>query len=107
MLGHLIADATLVKGDDGISVGVRLRGGGVRRLTLPLPLSATDLYRTGPEVVALLDPAGRPHLRRDAILNQRGVRTGRGNAFNARKVCVYGAITASRPGTSGCAIGEC
>ncbi len=90
MLGHLIADATLVKGDDGISVGVRLRGGGVRRLTLPLPLSATDLYRTGPEVVALLDRLLADHTYAEiaAILNQRGVRTGRGNAFNARKVCV-------------------
>ena len=89
MLGHLIADVTIVKSGE-IGVGVRLRGGADRRFTLPLPLSAADRYRTDPGVVALLDQLLADHSYAEiaAILNQRGVRTGRGNAFNARKVYV-------------------
>lgn len=88
MLAHLIADVTLIKDDAGIGVGVRLRGGATRRLSLPAPLSVTDRYRTGPEVIALVDRmlTGHSYAEIAAALNQHGVRTTRGNAFDAEKI---------------------
>ncbi len=89
MLGHLIADVTMVKAEE-ISGGVRLRGGATRRFALPLPRSAADRFRTDSDVIALLDELLADHSYAEiaAILNQRGLRTARGNSFNVKKVCV-------------------
>jgi DNA invertase Pin-like site-specific DNA recombinase len=54
MLRLLIEDVTLRK-DDHIFLGVRLRDGAVRELTLPLPLSAWQMRRTPPAIVSLVD----------------------------------------------------
>ena len=54
MLRLLFDDVTLLKGEQ-IFLGVRLRGGAVRELTLPLPRSCWELRRTPPEIVATVD----------------------------------------------------
>lgn len=54
MLRLLIEDVTLRR-DKEIFVGVRLKGGKTRELTLPLPLGGGELRRTPPAIVRLVD----------------------------------------------------
>ncbi|MGH7417959.1 MAG: hypothetical protein ACREKB_09310, partial [Candidatus Rokuibacteriota bacterium] len=71
----LIEDVTLLR-TDAIAVHVRFRGGATRSLTLPLPLSAPELRRTDPVVVAEMDRLldDHPDAQVAAILDARGVR---------------------------------
>jgi len=83
MVRLLLEDVTLLRANEIVAPGP-LRGGAVRTLRLPLPLTAPDLRRTDPAVVAELDrlleeytdaeaaPApqcGRPHARRRRALS--------------------------------------
>ena len=79
----LIEDVTLTKGEE-ITAGVRFRGGSVRRMTMPLPLSAWQLRRTPPQVVAEIDALLNDHTEGQIarILNQRGRVSGEGLAFH-------------------------
>lgn len=83
----LIEDVTLTRGT-GIALGIRLRGGATRQLQLSLEPPAWQLYRTSERVVAEIDRLTEDHTdtQTAAILNHRGLRTGRGIAFRPQRI---------------------
>ena len=87
MIRLLIEDVTLIR-DKEISVHVRFRGGAVRTLQLPIPLSAWKARTTSSEVVAevdrLLDDLTFSQIA--SALNERGLRSGEGHCFCARYI---------------------
>lgn len=84
MVRLLIEDVTLLRADE-IVAHVRFRGGAVRTLHLPLPLSAPDLRRTDPAVIAELDRLLDDHTDAQAaeILNMTGLQPGVAARFTA------------------------
>ncbi len=84
MVRLLIEDVTLIRADE-IVAHVRFRGGALRTLRLPLPLSAPDLRRTDPAVIASLDRLLDDHTDAQAaeILNTTGLQPGVATRFNA------------------------
>src|SRR6266481_4437588 len=65
-------------------VHVRFKGGVVKTLTLPLPLSAPQLRKTDEAVVQEIDRLLDHHTEREiaAIFNRRGLRSGTGKLFH-------------------------
>ncbi len=84
MVRLLVEDVTLLRADE-IVAHVRFRGGAVRTLRLPLPLSAPDLRRTDPAVVARLDRLLDEHTDAQAaeLLNTAGLQPGVASRFTA------------------------
>jgi hypothetical protein len=72
----LIEDVTLIKADV-ITAHVRLRGGAMRTLTVPIGLPAWMLRKTPAAIVSTIDELLDTHSEVEvtAILNQRGHRT--------------------------------
>jgi DNA invertase Pin-like site-specific DNA recombinase len=87
MVRLLVTDATLRKSDT-IAVHIRLKGGQNHSLTLPLPLSAHQLRKTPPHVVATIDELLDDHTDQQiaGILNQRGIHSGTGQTFNRQMI---------------------
>jgi DNA invertase Pin-like site-specific DNA recombinase len=87
MLALLVEDVTLIK-QHQITAAVRYRGGATTTLTLPRPLTAQQLRATHPDVReqinVLLDDYTDAHVAH--ILNERGLCTGAGEAFDAVSV---------------------
>ena len=87
MVRLLIEDVTLIKTDQ-VTAHVRFKGGATRTLALPLPLTAAEMRKTDPEVVAqidhLLDTLTEGQIACE--LNRRGYRSGTGAAFSLRIV---------------------
>ncbi|MFC1526212.1 recombinase family protein [Candidatus Latescibacterota bacterium] len=87
MLGLLIEDVTLVK-QRQITAAVRFRGGATTTLTLPRPLTAQQQRVTHEDVQqqidALLDQYTDAQVAHQ--LNQRGLPTGAGEAFDTHSV---------------------
>ena len=83
MIRLLLEDVTLIKRDQ-IRVHVRFKGGAIKTLTLPLPLSAPQLRKTDRAVVQEIDRLLDHHTEREiaAIFNQRGLRSGTGQLFH-------------------------
>jgi hypothetical protein len=83
MLALLIEGVTLTK-QRQITVAVRFRGGAATTFTLPRPLTAQQLRATDPDVRqqidALLDQYTDAQVAH--LLNERGLRTGAGDAFD-------------------------
>jgi DNA invertase Pin-like site-specific DNA recombinase len=83
MLGLLIEDVTLIKQRE-ITAAVRFRGGAATTLTLPRPLTAQQLRATHEpvrrQIDTLLDEYTDAQVAR--ILNEQGLRTGAGDAFD-------------------------
>ncbi len=75
----LIEDVTLRRGEQ-IAVHVRFRGGTTQSLSLPLPLSAWQLRKSPPELIAEIDRLLADHADADVarILDARGLRSGVG-----------------------------
>jgi hypothetical protein len=84
MVGLLIEDVTLVKGEH-IAAHVRFRGGATATLTLPLPLNAWQGRTTPAHVVAQVDELLENHTDAEVatLLNQRGLQTGAGDSFSS------------------------
>jgi hypothetical protein len=87
MLALLVEDVTLLK-QRQVTAHVRFRGGATTTLALPRPLTAWELRATSAEarqqMNALLDEYTDAQVA--AILNERGLRTGAGEAFDAVSV---------------------
>ena len=79
----LLEDVTLVRREQ-ISVQIRFRGGVTQSLTLPLPQSAAQLRKTKEGVIAEIDRLLNTNTEREiaAILNEKGLRSGEGKAFD-------------------------
>jgi DNA invertase Pin-like site-specific DNA recombinase len=82
MVRLLIEDVTLVKAEQ-LHVHVCFRGGATRSLSVPLPLPACKRYHTDPEVITLIDRLLDEYSTSEIAtqLNQRGLRSGKGNRF--------------------------
>lgn len=87
MVRLLLEDVTLLRGE-AIKAYVRFKGGTSRTLTLPLPLAAWQLRQTPPAVVDVIDRLLDQYTDREiaAILNQQGLRSGKGGSFDRRRV---------------------
>ena len=79
----LIQDVTLVKNEQ-ITAHVRLSGGRSHTLTIARPLSGGKAWQTHPDTVALIDELLDDHTHRQiaAILNTRGITSGKGLPFH-------------------------
>jgi DNA invertase Pin-like site-specific DNA recombinase len=87
MLALLIEDVTLIK-QHQITAAVRFRGGDTTTLTLPRPLTAQQLRATHAEVRQQIDVLLNDYFDAQIahILNERGLHTGAGEAFDAVSV---------------------
>ena len=79
----ILEDVTLVRGKE-ITAHIRFKGGATRTLVLPLPLSATLLRKTKPNVIEEIDRLLDQHTEDEvaAVLNERGLRSGCGRPFD-------------------------
>ena len=87
MIRLLIDDVTLVKRDQ-VLMHVRFRGGATHSLTLPLPLGAPQLRKTGDEVSQEIDRLLNDHTEKEIapILNQMKLRSGSGRPFTSMSI---------------------
>jgi DNA invertase Pin-like site-specific DNA recombinase len=83
MLALLIDDVTVIK-QRQITVAIRFRGGTTTTLTLPRPLTAQQLRATHDDVRQQIDALLGDYTDAQVahILNERGLRTGAGDAFD-------------------------
>jgi DNA invertase Pin-like site-specific DNA recombinase len=83
----LLEDVTLLKGEQ-IQVHVRFKGGVLKSLSLPLPLSAPYLRKTPAVVVGEVDRLLDQHTDREivGILNEKGLRSGMGRPFTVMTI---------------------
>ena len=81
----LVEDVTLLR-TDKVAVHVRFRGGATHSLFLPLPLSAADLRKVDPAVVAEVDRLIDDHTDAEIvdILNESGFRPGVAEQFSLK-----------------------
>jgi len=89
MIRLLIEDVTLTKGDN-IKIQIRFKGGAVQTHHLPLPQSAWVERKHSPEVIQAIDDLLDEHTDSEVagILNERGMLSGTGLPFDARRVAV-------------------
>jgi hypothetical protein len=87
MIRLLIEDVTLIR-NGHITAHVYFKGGATHTLTLPLPLSARDLWTTPPKLVEEIDRLLDSHTCGEiaAILNERGIRSPRESHFHTALV---------------------
>ncbi|MGH9107625.1 MAG: hypothetical protein ACRDZX_17705 [Acidimicrobiales bacterium] len=85
MVRLLVEDVTLLR-TDKIVAHVRSRGGATQSLFLPLPLSAAELNKVSPAVVAEVDRLLDDHTGSEIvdILNSRGFHPGVAESFSTR-----------------------
>jgi DNA invertase Pin-like site-specific DNA recombinase len=87
LLRLLVEDVTLIK-THAITIHVRFRGGVTQTLVIPAAQRIWQTWETAPEVVqtidALLDQYTDQQIA--TILNERGLRSGKGEAFHAHIV---------------------
>ena len=83
----LVEDVTITR-DREIALGIRLRGGATRELRLAPEPPAWQRYRTPERVVARIDSLLERHTDAEiaALLNDSGMRTGRGATFRPQRV---------------------
>lgn len=87
MLALVIEDVTLIK-QRQITAAVRFRGGATTTLTLPRPLTPQQIRATHEDVRRQIDELLDEYTdaRVALALNERGLRTGTGESFNATRV---------------------
>ena len=87
MLALLIEDVALIK-QRHITVAIRFRGGPTTTLTLPRPLTAQQIRATSVEARQQIDELLGEYTDAQVahILNERGLLTGAGDAFDATSV---------------------
>src|SRR4051794_28435533 len=88
LLGYLIKDVTLCRGDAAIGVAIRWQTEACTELEVPRPRRSYDVRRTGPAVVERVRALAPGHTDRRiaAVLDQEGRRPGLGGPFTADKV---------------------
>ena len=88
MVALLIEDATILRREDDIRIGIRFRGGATTTASLPIPLSAWRKWQTHPAAVARAAVLLETHTDSEtaALLDAEGFTTGTGALFNASAV---------------------
>ncbi len=83
----LLEDVTLTRTPE-ILIQVRFRGGATQTLTLPTPQKPWQAWKASPELVRLVDSLLNEHTDEQvaAILNERGLKTGKGSIFRGRLI---------------------
>jgi DNA invertase Pin-like site-specific DNA recombinase len=87
LLRLLVEDVTLTK-SEAVSIHVRFRGGATETLVIPAAQRVWQTWQTAPEVVQAIDVLLDQYTDRQiaAILNERGLRSGKGGIFYAYTV---------------------
>ncbi len=87
MIRLLVEDVTLIRGEQ-IRLHIRFRGGVDKTVTLPNPLRSWESWMTDAEVVGRIDQLLERKTFGEiaAILNQSGLRSGKGQPFTARYI---------------------
>jgi len=87
MVRLLLEDVTLLKREQ-ILMHVRFKGGVLKSLSLPIPLSAPYLRKTPADIVREVDRLLDQHTDREiaTLLNERGLRSGMGRPFTVMKI---------------------
>ena len=88
LLGYLIKDVTLCRGDTTIQVAIRWQTEACTVLEVPRPKLTYEVRRTDPVVVARVRALAPEHTDRQiaALLDQEGLRSGTRGSFTADKV---------------------
>ena len=88
LLGYLIKDVTLCRGDTTIQVAIRWQTEACTVLEVPRPKLTYEVRRTDPVVVARVRALAPEHTDRQiaALLDQEGFRSGTRGSFTANKV---------------------
>jgi len=88
LLGYLIKDVTLGRGEATIHVAIRWQTEACTTLEVPRPVRSYEARRTDPAVVARVRARAREHTDRPsaALLNQEGFRSGTKGPFTADKI---------------------
>ena len=83
----LLEDVTLRR-DQEVVAQLRFKGGMTRELRLPLPKRSWELTQTDPEIITAIDQLLNDHTETEIaqLLNQRGLRSGRGLVFTTNIV---------------------
>jgi DNA invertase Pin-like site-specific DNA recombinase len=83
----MLEDVTLIK-DKEITAHVRFKGGATRTISIPRPLTAAEMWKTSPEIVAEIDRLLEQHTTREIanILNERGLSSGTNQNFTGNIV---------------------
>ena len=83
LLGYLIKDVTLCRGDTTIQVAIRWQTEACTVLEVPRPKRSCEVRRTDPAVVARIRVLAPEHTDRQiaALLDQEGFRSGTGSRF--------------------------
>lgn len=83
----LIEDVTLSK-DDHLHLGVRFRGGATKELTLPLPKTAFESWKTGSQIVKDINRLLDTHSDQEIAdyFNSDGIKTGKGHVFTQSRI---------------------
>jgi hypothetical protein len=87
MVRLLVDDVTLLR-TDAIVMHVCFKGGATQSLRVPLPKNACESWQTDPEIIADIDRLLGEYTEAEIAkqLNRRGLRSGKGQAFNHRLV---------------------
>jgi DNA invertase Pin-like site-specific DNA recombinase len=88
LLGYLIKDVTLCRGDTTIQVAIRWQTEACTVLEVPRPKRTYEVRRTDPVIVARVRALAPEHTDRQiaALLDQEGFRSGTRGSFTADKV---------------------
>jgi DNA invertase Pin-like site-specific DNA recombinase len=88
LLGYLIKDVTLCRGDTTIQVAIRWQTEACTVLTVPRPKLTYEVRRTDPAIVARVRALAPEHTDRQiaALLDQEGLRSGTRGSFTVNKV---------------------
>ena len=88
LLGYLIKDVTLTRGDTIIQVAIRWQTEACTLLEVPRPKRSYEVRRTDPEIVARVKALALEHTDRQiaALLDQEGFRSGTGSRFTQKIV---------------------
>jgi len=83
MVRYLIEDVTLDKDGQDIHVHVRYKGHTTQSVIIKTPLHSYERWATSPEALSIMDDAAETMNIGDIaeLLNQKGLRTGRGKPF--------------------------
>lgn len=84
MIALLIADVTLTKENEQITIDVRYRGGAITSLCIPVPLNAWRKRQTHPKALARLEELLKSHTDGEvaSMLNEERFATGAGAPFD-------------------------
>lgn len=87
MVRCLIEDVTITQGQE-ITLSIRFKGGTIRILNIPKPVPGWQSWTTRPDIVEEIDRLLNYCIPDEiaAILNDRGIKSGKGKAFTKRIV---------------------